>query len=198
MKRWTIGAGLLALAAILLAGCNSGGVSAGPAAASESPSTSLDTTYANALPLRNQLLLGTLRLDETSQPLSAAQAAALLPLWQGIRGTMNSGASSQAETDALLRQIEAGLTAEQLASIRGWRLTQADLQEWGRDQGVSTGGENAAGGMGMGQGGGGEGLSAEQRAARQAERGGGAEERGGISRALVDAVITYLETRDSN
>ena len=96
-----------------------------------------------------------------------------MPLWQGIRGTMNSGAAAQAETDALLRQIESSLTAEQLAAIRGWKLTQADLQEWARSQGIAVGTGNtaASGGAGTGQPGSGQTLSAEARATRQAERG---------------------------
>jgi hypothetical protein len=198
MKRLILSIGLVALAALLLTACG-GQPAAGQASASASSGTSLDTSYTSALPVRSQLLLGTLKLEESGQPLSAAQAAALLPLWQGIRGTMNSGAAAQAETDALLKQIEAALNAEQLAAIRGWKLTQADLQEWGRSQGISAGAETAAasGGTGTGQPGGGQALSAEARATRQAERGGN-EERGGISKALVDAVITLLEGKKAN
>ena len=35
------------------------------------------------------------------------------------------------------KQIEFSLTAEQLTTIRGWKLTQADLQEWARSQGIA-------------------------------------------------------------
>jgi len=199
MKHWISSISLLTLAAMLLAAC--GGASApqaGSASASAAAGTSLDTSYPNALPVRNQLLLGTLRLDESAQPLSAAQAATLLPLWQGIRGTMNSGAAAQAETDALLKQIEAGLSAGQLAAIRGWKLTQADLQAWASSQGIATASGNAPGsGGGSGAPGGGQALSAEARATRQAER-GGAGESGGLSKALVDAVIAHLEAKKAN
>lgn len=199
MKRWILSISLMTLAAVLLAACGGGTPQAAPASASASSGsgTSLDTSYANALPIRNQLLLGTLKFDETAQPLSATQAAALLPLWQGIRGTMNSGAAAQAESDALLKQIEAGLSAEQRAAIRGWKLTQVDLQEWARSQGIATASGNATGsGMGAGEPGG-QALSAEARATRQAERGGSAES-GGLSKALVDAVINLLENKKAN
>jgi hypothetical protein len=199
MKRWILSISLFTLAALLLAAC--GGATAPQASqtsASASSGTSLDTSYANALPVRNQLLLGTLRLDESAHPLSAAQAATLLPLWQGIRGTMNSGAAAQAETDALLKQIEAGLSAEQRATIRGWKLTQADLQAWASSQGITTASGNAPGsGAGSGAPGSGQALSAEARATRQAER-GGAGESGGLSKALVDAVIRLLESKKAN
>ncbi|MBM4459277.1 MAG: hypothetical protein FJ011_16210 [Chloroflexi bacterium] len=199
MKRLILSISLLTLAALLLAAC--GGASApqaGSASASAAAGTSLDISYPNALPVRNQLLLGTLRLDESAQPLSAAQAAALLPLWQGIRGTMNSGAAAQAETDALLKQIEAGLSIEQLAAIRGWKLTQTDLQAWASSQGIATASGNAPGsGGGSGVPGSGQTLSAEARATRQAER-GGAGESSGLSKALVDAVIAHLESKKAN
>ena len=201
MKRWILSISLLTLSALLLAACGSATAPQAGQTSASAPSgsgTSLDTGYANALPVRNQLLLGTLKLDETAQPLSATQAAALLPLWQGIRGTMNSGAAAQAETDALLKQIEAGLSAEQRAAIRGWKLTQVDLQEWARSRGITTASGNAAGsGMGSGEPGGGQALSAEARATRQAERGGSAES-GGLSKALVDAVINLLESKKAN
>lgn len=197
MKRFVVVISLLTLAALLLGAC---GGAAGPQnSASASSGTSLDISYENALPVRNQLLLGTLRLDDSAHPLSAAQAATLLPLWQGVRGTMNSGAAAQAESYALLKQIEAALNAAQLADIRGWKLTQVDLQAWATSQGIAVGTGNAAasGGTGTGQPGGGQALSAEARATRQAERGGSAEN-GGLSKALIDAVVVLLENKKTN
>lgn len=196
MKRWILSVSLLTLAAVLLAACGGGTPQAAPASAStpSEAATSLDTSYPNALPLRNQLLLGTLKLDDSAHPLSTAQAASLLPLWQGVRGTMNSGAAAQAETDALLRQIEANLSVEQLATIRGWQLTQADLQAWASSQGLTVG---AGSGAGSGVPGSGQSLSPEARATRQAERGGTGES-GGLSKALVDALITYLESKKAD
>jgi hypothetical protein len=114
----------------------------------------------------------------------------LFPLWQGIRATMNSGAASEAETNALLAQIEAVLTAEQVAAIGELKLTQTSLQEWAKSQGLSVGtGEGAASGAGSGQS-----LSPEARATRQAER-GGAGASGGMAAALVDAVIKLLGSK---
>ncbi len=188
---------LLALAIASMAAC---GNEAGAATSQTTPApgaAGLDLSYENALPARNQLLLGTLKLEETQWPLSATQARALLPLWQGIRGAMNSGASAQAETDALLLQIEAGLLPEQLSAIRGWKLTQVDLQAWARDEGLAVGtGSGSGGGAGTGQPGSGQSLSAEERATRQAERGD--QDRGGLSQALVDAVIVLLERKSAN
>ena len=167
-------------------------VAAPASAPAAAPATTLDTTYESALPLRNQLLLGTLELEESDFPITTQQAPALLTLWQGIRASMNSGAAAPAETDALLRQIQASLTPDQINAIREMRLTQVQLQEWARNAGVSTGtGELGATGQGQG---GGQGLSPEARATRQAER-GGVGEGGGLSRALLDAVIELMESK---
>jgi len=193
MKRfaWIVSIGIMAL---LLAGC--GGGQAAETSGAEA-SSALDTSYEDALALRNQLALGTLQLEETDWPVTADQAPGLLLLWQALRGTMGSGASAPAELDALQEQIEGSLTAEQLAAIGAMKLTQADLQAWAQSQGISTGlGTGQGAGMGSGQPGSGQSLSPEERATRQAEReaaGGGTG--GGASQALIDAVITLLETK---
>jgi hypothetical protein len=50
-----------------------------------------------------------------------------------------------------LKQIESGMTADQIAAIRDMQLTQSSLVEWAQSNGVSLGG---AFGRGGGQGGG--------------------------------------------
>jgi hypothetical protein len=193
MKRFAWMASILILA-LVLAGCGGGEA---PETSGAEASSALDTSYEDALALRNQLALGTLRLEETDWPVTADQAPGLLLLWQALRGTLGSGASAPAELDALIEQIEGSLAAEQLAAIGAMRLTQADLQAWAQSQGLSTGlGTGLGTGMGSGQPGGGQSLSPEERATRQAERealGGGAG--GGTSQALIDAVISLLESK---
>jgi len=192
---------IFVLTALLLAAC--GGADA-PApvnsGAEETLDTSLDTSYENALSVRNQLMLGTLNLEDSAQAVSAEQAAVLLPLWQGLVGITNSGVSAQAEVDAMLKHLEGAMSGEQLAAIRAMKLTQADLQAWAQSQGLgagsgdSTSPTGAGGGMGSGQGGG-QNLSPEERAARQAERGGTGENRGGLSTALIESVISLLSLK---
>ncbi|MBN1138717.1 MAG: hypothetical protein JXM73_19175 [Anaerolineae bacterium] len=129
MKRNVTLVTLLVLAALLLAAC--GGTNEPALAGSSTERTtgsSLDTYYENALALRNQLALGTLRLEEADWPVTGGQASELLLLWQALRGTIGNGASAPAELDALQEQIERVMTTEQLAAIGAMRLTQADLQ----------------------------------------------------------------------
>ncbi|HNS52143.1 MAG TPA: hypothetical protein PKO09_13290 [Anaerolineae bacterium] len=189
MKRMTWFAGIV-LMSLALTGC-SGGQGAPPTSAADS-SSALDTSYEGALPLRNQLALGTLRLEETDQPVTAAQAGEMLLVWQALRGTMGSGASAPAEVDALLAQLEGALTAEQLAAIGALHLTQSDLQAWAQSQGLSTG---SGSGMGSGQQGEGQSLSPEARATRQAEREAAGGTGSGASQALIDAVIGLLQSK---
>jgi hypothetical protein len=189
---------IFVLTASLLTACgNADAPAPASSGAEEILDTSLDTSHENALTVRNQLLLGTLNLEDSAQAVSAEQAAVLLPLWQGLRGTMNSGASAPAEVDALLKQIERTMSSEQLAGIRTMKLAQSDLQAWAQSQGLGAGSGGSTsftgtgGGMGSGQGGG-QNLSPEERAARQAERGGTGENRGGLSTALIESVISLL------
>jgi hypothetical protein len=81
----------------------------------------------------NGLALGTLKLEETEEALTPAQAAELLPLWQIIQGGSLQGA---AETEAVLKQIEGKMTEAQLAEIEGMALTFQDMGAWMEAQGI--------------------------------------------------------------
>jgi hypothetical protein len=154
---------ILVLVVGVLAGC--GGETPAPAAEQEEAvavnvvvdesgeyaSAALDTSYEGALPASNQLALGTLRLEGTEEAVTPEQAAALLPLWQAIQ----SGAlQSNTEINAVLKQIEGKMTAEQLTAIAAMQLTAEEMRTWAQEQG-----------MGMD-------FSPEALATRQAEGGG--------------------------
>jgi hypothetical protein len=164
MRVWTIGL-VLVLVASVLVGC--GGGEATPAPADEEVSDAyiseaLDTSYEDALSASSQLVLGTLRLEGAESAVTPEQAAAMLPLWQALRG----GVTAQAEVNAVLRQVEGTMTQEQLATIAEMQLTQEDLRAWMEEQGV---------GMGGGFPGAGGDMSEEERQALRAtaEAGGG-------------------------
>jgi hypothetical protein len=172
MKRWTIGL-VLALAVGVLAGC--GQEQATTATAEESAgetysSTALGTSYDNALNASTQLILGTIRLEETGNAVTPEQAKSLLPLWQSLQG----GVTAQAEVNAVLKQIEGTMTHDQLAAIAAMQLTQEDLQSWMQEQGMG-GGSAGPGGGGMPGGGQFGDMSEEERANLRATReaGGG-------------------------
>ncbi len=188
MKHTKLAVLFIALA-VLLAACGSNATPV-PAVSGQDTYTSqiLVTSYDGALPVRNQLALGTLELDGTANAITAGQAETLLPLWQALLSTQKSGAAAQAEVSALLEQIEGAMTPEQLAAISEMKMAQSDLQAWASANGVALG-------SGGGQPGQGQGLSPEERAARQAAEGKTPNSSGGgAATAIMTAVIEYLES----
>lgn len=151
---------------VALAGCGGGEATPAPDEDVGETYTSavLDTSYDGALSVSNQLVLGTLELEETENAVTPEQAKSLLPLWQALQG----GVTAQAEVNAVLKQIEGTMTQEQLQAISRLQLTGEDLQAWMQEHGVGPG----PGGF-PGTGGG---TSDEERqsarATRQAEAGG--------------------------
>jgi hypothetical protein len=179
---------LFMLLALALSACGTAAPAASLPSAETYTSPNLDTTYTNALPARMQLSLGTLKLAETSTPVTPEQAAKLLPLWQALQGMTASGNSASAEVIALLGQIESIFTAEQLAAIKTMKLTSMEMTTWANANGVTLG-------SGSGQPGQGQGMSPEAKATRQAENGKtGGGPANGASTALTGATIKYLET----
>ncbi len=83
--------------------------------------------FAGSLPESTQLVLGTLKLDETDNAIDGAQAATLLPLWKAVRSLSESETAAQAEVDALYKQIRGAMTSEQLEAIAAMELTRQDM-----------------------------------------------------------------------
>jgi hypothetical protein len=81
----------------------------------------------------NELALGTLKLEGADNAVTAEQAAELLPLWTIIQGGSLQGT---AETQAVLDQIKAQMTEEQLAAIEAMDLTFEDVSAWMEEQGI--------------------------------------------------------------
>jgi uncharacterized protein YceK len=105
---------LVSLSAILLAGCNS-------------VISTVSTN--NGLTTATKLALGTLRLEGTSQAVTAEQAGELLTLWEGYQSLSDSDTSSQVELDALIKQIEAAMTTDQIKAIEAMDLTDQSVSE---------------------------------------------------------------------
>lgn len=182
---------LTILFALFLASC---GGTATPASTTSTNSdiyvsSNLDVSYENALNARLQLTLGSLKLAETNSPIMADQAETMLPLWQALQNMTRTGNSAQAEVNAVLTQIEAAFTPEQLTAIRAMELTSADLQTWASANGVTLG--SGSGQPGSGQG---SGMSPEARATKQAAEGITSGSSGnGASIAILNSLIAYLQ-----
>jgi len=180
---------LVFLFSLLLASCS--GTAATPPTSDVYVSQNLPTDYEGALAVRNQLALGTIELNQTDLAVSAEQAQTLVPLWQALRSTQQAGGTAQAEVNALLTQIEAAMTPEQLKSIADMKLTFTDMQNWASANGITLGSNGGTPGQGSG-------MSPEERATKQAAEGvtsSNGESGSKLSSALIDAVIASLEAR---
>jgi hypothetical protein len=176
MRFWTIALSLTLIAGVL-AGCGGGEEASGSTEEQAAPAQAVEESagdegytsevlvisYEGALPASSQLVLGIFELQGTDNTITPEQAKALLPLWQALQGDALQG---DAETNAVLKQIEGALTSEQLEAIIAMQLTREDLGAWMQEQGVNLGPPPGAQG---GQGGLGD-LSDEDRASRRATR----------------------------
>jgi len=107
---------------LVLAGCTS------PSQSSSQGSTGTGSAQGStSLSQVNMLLVGTLKLEDTDQAVTADEAAQLLPLWQAYRSLSNSQTAAEAEVDALLRQIQSTMPANQMAAIKAMNLTSTDM-----------------------------------------------------------------------
>jgi hypothetical protein len=134
MKRTSIGwtPAALTLLLALLVGC--GTAPAQPESTHFASEPSAEHRNAEVLDRDGQLALGTLRLEDSENAVTVEQASALLPLWQAIR---SGSLQSEAETEAVLDQIEGQMTSQQLAAIQAMRLSPDDLLSWAQTQGVN-------------------------------------------------------------
>lgn len=176
------------LLSLLLASCSGTADSASTGDTYASPN--LPAAYEGALPVRNQLALGTIELNDTELAVTPEQAQALVPLWQALRGTQQSGGDASAEVNALLAQIESVMAPKQLQAIAAMQLTFTDMQDWASANGIQLGTNG-------GQPGQGQGMSPEARATKQAAEGVTSSSASGskLSSALMDAVIASLQAQ---
>lgn len=205
----------------LMSGCGNTSALAGtptpasPAAALETATTTpeiktdaesvlaavLRDDYADALSVRNQLALGTLRLEGTANAVTPAQAAELQLYWQALLALAADSTTAAEETTALQAQIVETMTPAQLAAITALALTNANLNEFYVEQGIVM---NTPEPGVTPQGGKNSGLSQEQREATRAASessgtpvgsgggsGGGAERRD----VLLNTLIALLTER---
>jgi len=142
---------LLLILVVSVTGCNQQTAAEETANTIEAPVYTgvLRTDYENALDVTSQLALGTLRLEDTANAVTAEQATHALPLWKISQG---STLTTESERLALAKQIEETLNDTQVAAIVAMQLTQADEQVWFQEQGPAAMGGSAPQGTRTDQG----------------------------------------------
>ncbi|MCA9933297.1 MAG: hypothetical protein H6662_07675 [Ardenticatenaceae bacterium] len=130
---------ILIILALALAACGGTDEAVGGADTSggETAVATLNEDYDDALTIRNQLLLGIMRLEGTAQAVTAEQAPELTTLWQAFAALSDSGTAAPEETEAIQNQIVAVLTTEQVNAIAAMKLTNTMLQEYYVETGIS-------------------------------------------------------------
>lgn len=206
-KAFTIATIMLILSILILAACS--------ASNSQTDSNGNGNSSNNTpLPLAMQLVVGTFKLEGTSNAVTAEQAAQLLPLWQVYKDLSVSSAAAPQEVEALAEQIQSTMTPEQIKAIIDMNLSRRDVSQIMRDLGIeSSRGPNASGtprangdrqggsgGFTGGSGQGGQNLSPQQIAtfqARRTQNGGSNGQSNRISPALYDALINLLQSKSN-
>ena len=159
----------------------------------ETTNVVLTEDYAeDALPIRTQLLLGTMKLEDTDLAVTPEQAAELVTLWQASAALSRSGTGATEEVTAVLNQIQGAMTPAQISAIAGMKLTREDIQTMAQELGVSSGGD----GTGQGNRGQGQNLTEAERATRQAERAESSSN--GVSDVLLEMLIEMLVNRSQS
>ena len=105
-----------------------------------------------SLSLEMQLLLGTIKLEDTDLAVSADQASQLLPLWQALQSLEASDTAASEEIEAVVNQIKANMTSQQMDAITAMKLTQQDVMTVMSDAGLSFNDSGASGSSGSSSG----------------------------------------------
>lgn len=183
-KNFVLSLTLILLLTVLAACGNADPESAAATTSGAAATSALSESYTDALPLRTQLIVGTLQLEGTDQAVTQEQARTLLPLWQGSSSLQRTGTGAQEEVVALLAQIEGSMTPAQIAAIKQMQLTRIILQETAQSFGLVTGGDGTGTGPGAtGQQGTGAGTGQSQRSGPN------------TSEMLLDELMTVLQNR---
>jgi hypothetical protein len=137
MKKTTLIAFILLTLA--LTACSSASTAANPASSSQNGAA------AGGLPAATQLAIGTLKLEDSDQAVTAEQATELLPLWQTLQVLYDSDTAAEQEIEALTTQIQETMTTEQTEAITAMNLTRQDMMTVLQEQGLTMGGGTAGG-----------------------------------------------------
>ena len=88
---------------------------------------SSNAAAANSISSANELAIGILNLEGTSQAIDSKSAAQLLPLWQLLDELSVNASAAPEEIAAVVGSIQAGMTAEQINAIDKMQLTDLNV-----------------------------------------------------------------------
>jgi hypothetical protein len=176
------------------------------------------------LTMQSQLVVGTIKLEDSDYAVTSEQAEELLPMWYVLQELNESDNAAQAEIDSLVKQIQETMADEQMQAITDMSLTQQDVvalmqekgsgvvQSSGNNNGTSSQSNSGSGAGSPPDGGGGMPMDAPPDAAGGMPSGGqpstgsnGATTNSaqpsmgtGVPSALIEALIEILESKNSS
>ncbi len=174
-----------------------------------STTKSTANTSKQALSTETELIIGTFKLEGTAQAVTAEQAAQLLPLWQLRKELSTNSAAAPQEIEAVVKQIQSTMTAEQMQAIDNMKLTQQDAMTFVQGQ-VSTtqssakrsGSQGNGGGFAPPDGGPGGGIpevgfsaSTSQTTTSQSTQAQSASNSNAASSEMIDLMIQFLQKK---
>ncbi len=98
-----------------------------------------------ALSPATKLAVGTLKLEGSQQAVTAEQASSLLTLWQAYQALSNSDTTAEVELDAVVKQIQEAMTADQIQAIDSMSLTRQSMMEVLQSLGMGPGSSSGTG-----------------------------------------------------
>lgn len=110
-----------------------------------------------------KLAIGTLKLEGTSNAVTAEQAAELLPLWKAVRSLSKSESAANQEIQGVFKQIEQAMSSEQMTAIDAMQIDMDSMQQIASELGLELGGPTGSD----------PGIQATMQAARSTAQAGG-------------------------
>jgi len=189
--------GLILILVLFVSACSSTG-------SQETAGVELSNDYAeDALSVEMQLVVGSLILEESDKAVTAELASSLVPYWKMYLSLAESDTTAPEEMDAVMSEIQALMTQDQVSYIAGLQLTQESmtillndsgimeqlsLESMGTGDGTGERPEGMVPGSGAGAGAGKEGMDPELIATMQAEREEEGAESSNTNRMLVPLI----------
>lgn len=124
---------LVLVVSMLVASCS------GSAGSVSTDTAATENASGASLSLVNQLAMGILKLETTEQAVTVEQAQELLTLWQAYQALGNSETTAAVELEAVVNQIQAAMTTEQVEAIETMGLTSESIAEVMQEMGEQLG-----------------------------------------------------------
>lgn len=126
---------IVSLIALIVSAC-APSAPAAVAAPTSAAAAVLDITYPDAASLRSQLAYGMIKLKDSPNAITPAQAKTMVPLWQAVIALSGDETTASEELTAVQDQITETLIPAQLQAIAEMRITNAELNTFYAQYGV--------------------------------------------------------------